>query len=705
MAKSLLISIVFGLALNIQASAQQIILNKNNVHLAASNSVVFSPDGKYLVVGSNDYTIKVWDLQFGIPITILKHNGVINSLAFSPDGQNLASASSDSTIKIWNVSGWKEIRSLPKDKSSVKAISFSSDGKIIASGSYQTIKLWNLKTFKEIKSFTGHSAYITSLSFSPDGKYFVSGGEDCKIKLWDLKTREEVRCFDYHTQWVKSVGFSPDGKYIASGSVDKTTRLWEIQSKRKNDPLQKHNGGIHSVSFSANGKYLASGGADKKIKVWDICLEKNIRTISSDAVINSLTYSPDGKYLVSAVDDGSVIIWESANGKKVATLMHLSSNLKDWIVYTPNGKYDGRNCDKYLQHASNSPLNELSAIDERYYPGILAEVFGHKQQPFEKTPPSIVLNIDSANEVSQKEFEISGTVSDENGIILVSINGIRAHVDSGCFNYKLSLNIGVNTVQIKAFDRLGNMTIKDVTINYKPSLRKDYALIFYESDYASSNLPNLKGTKKNADSLSNILQNKYGFETSVFANFSASQIESTLNKYKNRSYSANDQLLIYFTGHGQKGTADTTGFLLCANNTRMTHKEFNAWSGIDSCKHILVILDACYSGLALSINMIGDSPPAYNPRTRDEYLKELFKFKPARKALTSGEGKVSIPFDGVSEFTDALIKTLKANHGKLFNILTYHELKASIVYGYPKMETGKFSNGDEADGTFIFIKK
>jgi len=52
-----------------------------------------------------------------------------------------------------------------------------------------------------------------------------------------------------------------------------------------------------------------------------------------------------------------------------------------------------------------------------------------------------------------------------------------------------------------------------------------------------------------------------------------------------------------------------------------------------------------------------------------------------------------------------LINALKKSQGKLFNILTYHELKASIVNKYPKMETGKFSNGDEADGTFIFIKK
>ena len=703
MANLLLIIIVFGLSLNI--SAQQKIVFKNVGRQLIVKSVAFSPDGKYLVVGCNDNSIKVWNLENGKPTAVLKHNGAVNSVSFNFDGNYLASASNDSTIKLWNVETWKEVRSLPKDKAAVKTISFSPDGKILASGSYQTIKLFNTKTLKEIRNLTGHASYITSLSFSPDGKYLASGSEDNKVKLWDLKTKEEVRSFDAHTDWVNSLSFSNDSRYLASGSIDKTIRLWDLQSRRKNVPLIKYNGIIKSVSFSPNGKYLASACSDKKIRLWDLKAEKNIKLLSQNVVPNSLAFSPNGNFIASGNEDGSLIIWETETGKQLITIVGMYFDTKDWVAYTLSGKYDGINCNKYLKYTSGTTLNEQFDNDTNYYPGILAEVFGHRQLKSDRIPPSISINSDLNVEVSQKEYTISGKATDQNGVLLVLVNGIKTDYDSGSFNYRLILNEGINIFQIYAYDKAGNMNNKTLTITYKPSLRKDYALIFYESDYTKSNLPDLRGTKKNADSLASILKNKYGFETHIFPNYTTFQIKEILNKYNKMAFTSNDQLLIYFTGHGQKGNSDTTGYLLCAQNTKMTHKEFNSWSGIDSCNHILMVLDACYSGLALSINMIGDTPPKYNPRTRDEYLKELFKFKPSRKALTSGEGKVSIPFDGLSEFTESLIFILKNNKGKLFNILTYNELKANLGTQYLKLESGNFYNKDESDGTFVFINK
>ncbi len=703
MANLLFVTIVFGLTLNI--NAQQKIVVKNVGHQSVVKSLAFSPDGKYLAVGGDDNTIKVWDLQNGKPLTALKHNGAINSVAFSYDGKYLASGSNDSTIKIWNAQNWIEIRTLPKEKSAIKTISFNPDGKILASGGYQSIKLWNVKTWKEIHCIAAHTSYISSISFSSDGKYLVSGSEDCKVKLWDVKTKEEVRNMDANSQWVNCVSFSPDCKYVAFASSDKTIGLWNFESKKKSITILKQNGIVKSIAFSPNSKYLACGGLDKKIKLWDIQAGYSLHTLVQKVVVNSISFSPDGKYIASGNDDGSVVIWETSTGNQLITMIGMLSDQKDWIVFTPSGKYDGINYNKYLKGASGAQLNELPTNDGNYLSGILAEVFGHKQVQPDRTPPTITINSELNFEVSQNEYTISGKSTDESGVLLVLVNRLKADNDSGSFSCQVNLNEGLNTIQIYAYDKFGNMNNKTVTITFKPSLRKDYALIFYESDYTTSNLPNLRGTKKNADTLSSILQNKYGFETHVFPNYTALQIEKTLSRYSKKSYSPNDQLLIYFTGHGQKGNADTTGYLLCANNTKMTHKEFNTWSGIDSCQHILMVLDACYSGLGLSINMIGDTPPQYNPRTKDEYLKELFKFKPARKALTSGEGKVSIPLDGISEFTEAFILALKKNEGKLFNILTYNELKAKLGNDYLKLESGKFYNDDESDGTFIFMKK
>ncbi|MFP6671454.1 MAG: hypothetical protein VB857_08575, partial [Pirellulaceae bacterium] len=75
-------------------------------HTAGIGSVAFSPDGKRIVSGSSDKTLKVWDVETGSEIGTLKgHSYHVNSVAFSPDGKLVVSGSHDKTVKIWDISG------------------------------------------------------------------------------------------------------------------------------------------------------------------------------------------------------------------------------------------------------------------------------------------------------------------------------------------------------------------------------------------------------------------------------------------------------------------------------------------------------------------------------------------------------------------------------------------------------------------------
>ena len=125
--------------------------------------------------------------QFVLDKTLARHSNWVRSVAFSPNGEWLASGSDDNTIKIWQLATGKEHRTLKGHSNSVWSVAFSPNGELLASGSWDnTIKIWQLATGKELRTLTGHSNWVFSVAFSPNGEFLASGSRDNTIKIWRL---------------------------------------------------------------------------------------------------------------------------------------------------------------------------------------------------------------------------------------------------------------------------------------------------------------------------------------------------------------------------------------------------------------------------------------------------------------------------------------------------------------------------------------
>jgi WD40 repeat protein len=260
------------------ATRQEIMTIDNNTAL----SISFSPDGKHFLCGGYGSslfipkpTMKIFDVATGGEIIDFKiqpsYDYRLESVAYSPDGKYVLSGSNGGMIDLWDISSGRSIRTV-KINYSVKALSFSSDGKYALSGGFDnSVILWNAKNLTQVKKFVGHTGYgIWSVAFSSDGKYALSAGNDGQVKIWDLAAGTELRPLAGHISggvggYGASAKFFPNGKYVISAG-DASTRIWDVATGEEVASMIAFEDGEWIIT-TANGYYNSSPKGDQYLQV------------------------------------------------------------------------------------------------------------------------------------------------------------------------------------------------------------------------------------------------------------------------------------------------------------------------------------------------------------------------------------------------------------------------------------------------------
>ena len=279
-------------------------------HTASVSSVVISSDGKTLVSGCFDKTIKFWNLATGELLDSLTASDAVLAIALHPEKPILACGYVDGCIAIWNLPE-KTVSCIGKHSNYnvSMSVAFSPDGKAIASCSDdRNVKIWELETGQLIHNFK-QGRGINAIAFSPDGRLLATGSNGNIVKLWEIATGEQVRELVGHSQDINSIAFSPDGENLISGSSDMTIKLWSVASGELLNTLIGHIDWVKSVVFP-HRKTIISASADKSIKFWDVATGKILESfIGHSKDVNSIVLTPDGKTLVSASSDKTIKIW------------------------------------------------------------------------------------------------------------------------------------------------------------------------------------------------------------------------------------------------------------------------------------------------------------------------------------------------------------------------------------------------------------
>ncbi len=313
------------------------------MHDSNVGSVAFSPDGKYVVSGSDDGIARVWETETGKEVSRMTHGSSISSqtlskdgkcVAFSPDGKYVISGGADGTVRIWEASTGKEISRMTHIDN-ISSVAFSPDGKYVVSGSVdKTARVWEAFSGKELARIS-HDSWVYSVAFSPDGKYIVSGSDDGTARVWEAATGKEIARMT-HDNRVRFAVFSQDGRFVVSGSSDKTARVWEYDTGKEVSRMT-HDSTVYSVAFSPDGKYIVSGSSDNTARVWEATTGKEIARVTHASNVYSVIFSADSRYVVSGSDDNTARVWEAITGKEVARMTH--DGYVRSVAFSPDDKY------------------------------------------------------------------------------------------------------------------------------------------------------------------------------------------------------------------------------------------------------------------------------------------------------------------------------------------------------------------------------
>lgn len=288
--------------------------------------VEFVADGEFLVVGSDDGLLRLYDLDGVCLCDTSKedngHQAEVWGLSYhAPSGHCIASASQDHTVKLWRLIHLEEGKPEIKFKEtftghtcSVLNVAFSPDGNLVASSSEDgSACLWDLQGTSLAKFV--HGGPVNDVAFSRDGKQLATAAADFRARIWNVEQgiqvwRREEFCRSEKLEILLDLAISRNGEHIVTGGTGKVARLWAANGQLLNS-YPAHDGYILQVDLAPDGQSFVTGSFDGTAKVWEVGENSTpLAVLRHETLVLALAYSPDGRLILTGSADGSYRIWD-----------------------------------------------------------------------------------------------------------------------------------------------------------------------------------------------------------------------------------------------------------------------------------------------------------------------------------------------------------------------------------------------------------
>ncbi|MEH2460246.1 nSTAND1 domain-containing NTPase [Nostoc sp.] len=313
-----------------------------NGHTQVVTSLSLSPNGKMLASGSNDYTVKLWNIEDRKFQT--SDNSLVKTVSFSPNSQIIASTSEKNRVQLWQRDSKILLTTLPGSNS---AVSFSKDSQILASASEDSMVQLRRRDGTVVNTLEGK---VINGSFSHDGKTIaLINNNNYSVGLFG-NDGKLISTLTGHKDTVYQISFSNDGQTIATASKDKTIKLWKRDGTLLKN-LEGYGIPIDSMSLSPNGQNLVILDVDNTVKFlrWDGQLIKTFQGQGGSLI--KIDFSPDGEIIAISNlydDKNTTQLWKS-NGTFFPMIPKNKNESIKKIVFSSDNQTIGVKYDNNIQ--------------------------------------------------------------------------------------------------------------------------------------------------------------------------------------------------------------------------------------------------------------------------------------------------------------------------------------------------------------------
>jgi WD40 repeat protein len=310
--------------------------------LTGQSPIAVSPDGEKLATSNENFTIQLWDISAGQPLSLLKgHAKEVTSLAFSPAGTILASSdkneyfgsgpANNNTIRLWQVETGDLLSTYETTPWGASVKTFLAQNRLLAiryvfdscgrGGGHSNIALWNMADLLSSGSnveplwSNGDRAGAGHIALSANRKVIAASFQDvacvnpATVLVWDAETGAQLAALEYDN-YVQALTLSPAGTTMAIGLNDGTFGLWDTNTAELLHTFEGQTATVTNLAYSPDGRLLIAGRSDGHIQLWDTATRQLLHTLKGHtSTVIHLEFNSQGQLLVSSSSDGTIRVW------------------------------------------------------------------------------------------------------------------------------------------------------------------------------------------------------------------------------------------------------------------------------------------------------------------------------------------------------------------------------------------------------------